>query len=208
MTEKQGRQIIDVPLAHYAALYEKSDVKDISARTGLVFNAEAGTFSMKFMGTLVTVAHPVFEAEGLLSPYEEILIIRYLLEGRFHPYSGTMYSYAEMPWGQVYTTQFNGRVIGRIAREFGKDKELLKAAVEGTPGLEFVREEGADAAYRFEFLDGLYLSILVWEGDDEFPASAGALFSDNFKQAFTAEDMAVAFDIALFRLKRTLKGGG
>ena len=200
----KGKQIVDAPRAHYTGLYEKSDALEISARTGLTWDAEGACFSMTLMGTALKIGHPVFRADGLRGPYEEILVMRYLLEGRYVPASGAMLAYSEMPWGSVYNSQFNGRVIGRIARMFGGDPSLLKTAIEGTPGLDFRVESGADAAYRFEFLNGFFMSVLVWAGDDEFPASAQALFSDNFKHAFTAEDMAVAFDIAVSRLKQTL----
>lgn len=45
------------------------------------------------------------------------------------------------------------------------------------------------------------IRLSIWEGDNEFPASAQILFSDNFSAAFTAEDIAVAGDITLNALK-------
>ena len=197
-------QMTGAPMAHYAALYAGSDAREISARTGLRYDAEAGRFSLTLMGTRYYISHPVFEAPGL-EPYEGILAIRYLLEGKHAPASGKMLSYEEMPWGPVYQAQFKGRLLGRIAREFGSDPSRLGLAVGAAPGLLHEDIGGADAAYRFEFLDGFFISVLVWEGDDEFPAAAQMLFSDNFKYAFTAEDMAVVGDVAVSRLKRSLK---
>ena len=197
-------QIVDVPLGHYKALYEQSDAKEIEARTGLRFDREAGRFELVLVGKQYYVNHPVFETGVEAETYEGILLLRYLLEGKFAPASGRMLAFDEMPWGHVYATQFQGRVIGRFARAFGRDPMLLSAAVEGIPGLRFERIGGADSAYRFEFLNGLYLDVLVWMADDEFPASAQMLFSDNFKYAFTAEDMAVVGDVAVSRLKRAL----
>jgi hypothetical protein len=68
------------------------------------------------------------------------------------------------------------------------------------PGLKFEKLDKSDAGYRFEFMSGLYMSFLLWEGDDEFPASAQILFDDNFPHAFTAEDIAVVGDVAISRL--------
>ena len=45
------------------------------------------------------------------------------------------------------------------------------------------------------------MSIIIWEGDDEFPSKAQILFDDNFPSAFSAEDIAVAGDICISRLK-------
>ena len=43
--------------------------------------------------------------------------------------------------------------------------------------------------------------FLLWLGDDEFPPNAQILFSDNFRYAFTAEDLANIGDILLNRMK-------
>ena len=195
-------------MAHYRGLYGRSDAAEIAARTGLVYDEAAGGFKVSVVGNSYYVNHPDFKTQEPLSPYEEILLLRYLLEGRYVPASGGMLAYEEMPWGAVYLTQFRGRVIGRIAREFGRDPSRLGAVLAGTPGLKFEEVGGADAAYRFEFMNGLYISILVWAGDDEFKASAQMLFSDNFKYAFTAEDMAVVGDVVMGRFKNTSKALG
>jgi len=207
-----GRQIVDAPLAHYTALYEKSDALEISARTGLEYDAAEGRFAVALVGKQYYVYHPrfrVIEISGaerdtgqaaVGSTYEGILILRYLLEGKYVPASGKMLSYEELPWGAVYTTQFKGRVIGRLARMYGKDPAGFKAAAEKAAGLSPKPSGGADAAYRFEFLNGLFISVLIWEGDEEFPPSAQMLFSDNIKYALNAEDIAVAGDILISRL--------
>ena len=51
-------------------------------------------------------------------------------------------------------------------------------------------------------MPGLSIQFLLWLGDDEFPPNAQILFSDNFRYAFTAEDLANAGDIVLNRMKK------
>jgi hypothetical protein len=46
------------------------------------------------------------------------------------------------------------------------------------------------------------MKILVWEGDDEFPSSAKMLYDETVVFSFSAEDVAVAGDILIARLKR------
>jgi hypothetical protein len=50
-------------------------------------------------------------------------------------------------------------------------------------------------------MNGLFISLLIWAGDDEFPPSAQILFDDNFVFAFTAEDLAVVGEVTISRLK-------
>jgi hypothetical protein len=77
--------------------------------------------------------------------------------------------------------------------------------MEGTPGLAAVPEEKCDVGYRFVFMNGLSMKILIWEGDDEFPASAQMLFDETVVFGYTAEDVAVAGDILISRLKALRK---
>jgi hypothetical protein len=49
------------------------------------------------------------------------------------------------------------------------------------------------------------MKILIWEGDDEFPASAQMLFDETVVFGYTAEDVAVAGDILISRLKALRK---
>ena len=59
----------------------------------------------------------------------------------------------------------------------------------------------ADAAFDIEVVDGYTVRLQLWAGDEEFPPSAQILFTDNFPNAFTAEDMAVVGDIVLDEMK-------
>ena len=117
-----------------------------------------------------------------------------------------MYSYPEMPWGPVYEVQFRGRCISRMAGTYGHNIKGFKEGMEKI-GAKEAREasgrfaSGADCAYDIPFLPKLTIRALIWEADEEFPASAQILFSDNFPLAFTAEDMAVIGDIFLNAMK-------
>ena len=61
-----------------------------------------------------------------------------------------------------------------------------------------------DASYQIEVLPGYEVRLIVWEGDDEFPPNAQILFSDNFPQAFSAEDRTVTGDLVITEFKRRM----
>ena len=86
----------------------------------------------------------------------------------------------------------------RLAGSYGRSPEKFAEAcrsVGGTPA------EGGDTAFDIPFLPALTVRFIMWEGDEEFPPSAQALFSENFSYAFTAEDMAVVGDIIINAMK-------
>jgi hypothetical protein len=205
------------PLRYYEAIYQKLDPGEIAQRCNLEFNAETSRFSLRVLGTEHGVPHPEFAlldqdgkeemdsgAAPAGDPYEKILFLRYLCEGKYFPEQGKRLSYNEIPWGSVYYRNFEGRCLKRCARVFGKDIKKFAETIENNPNLRAEALNIGDASYRLEFINGLYISIILWGADDEFPPSAQLLFDDNLIFAFTAEDLVVASEVLTDRLKRLM----
>ena len=194
----------EVPLAHYKACFAQAAPEEIAVRTGTVYEPETGEFSLQMMGKRVCVSWPEGnvsfpDSDRTISGYASILLLRYLLEGRCTEGSGRFLAYPEMPWGEVYYTQFRGRCIQRIAFGFGHDPERFSRACAALGGMPVPM---ADRAFEIPFLEALRVRLLLWEGDEEFQPSAQILFSDNFPLSFSAEDIAVVGDVLISEMKR------
>ena len=103
----------------------------------------------------------------------------------------------------MYFKQFQGRCLFRLAFGFGNRLQVFREIMErvGAKPLKV-----GNAGFELEFLKGLQVQLILWEGDDEFPPSAQILFSDNFPVAFTqGEDMAVVGDVVNDMLKALSK---
>ena len=191
----------ELPLEHYLARFRQADPREMSLRCNLPYDEGSHTFSMELMGDTYAVTHPDFTVIGSrpLANNERILFLRYLLDGRFVPAGGTYQTYREMPWGEVYLQQFTGRCIQRLAFSYGSKPELLREVARRLPTAPLSR---GDVGFTLTLMPGLTMQLTLWVGDDEFPPNAQILFSDNFRYAFTAEDMAVVGDIVLNRMKQ------
>jgi hypothetical protein len=203
------------PLRYYQAIYRELDPDEIARRCGLEFNRETSRLRLRVLGTEHTVPHPEFALldsngkeetgpAGEAAGYEKILFLRYLCEGKYFPSQGKRLSYNEIPWGSVYYRNFEGRCLKRCARVFGNDIQKFVRMVENNPNLRAEALNIGDASYRLEFINGLYISIILWGADDEFQPSAQLLFDDNFVFAFTAEDIAVAAEVLADRLRKLI----
>ena len=196
------------PIRIYQVKFREMDPLQMAKRSGCDYRD--GAFEIQLMNRRVKLSFPEMETS-----YEDgtktadnvrILLARYVMEGVQAESSGKMYSYPEMPWGPVYEVQFRGRCISRMAGTYGHNIKGFQEGMEKI-GAKEAREEsgrfasGADCAYDIPFLPKLTIRALIWEADEEFPASAQILFSDNFTLAFTAEDMAVIGDIFLNAMK-------
>jgi hypothetical protein len=143
-------------------------------------------------------------------PKEKILLMRFLCEGHYVPAAGKRFAYQELPWGQTYTVQFNGRCTLRAARTFSGDLAAFDNIFHAPWRVEPVYGRALDSSvsdktgWRFEFVSGVYMSLLLWAGDEEFAGTAQFLFDDNWPSAFTAEDTANAGECAITRLKNLL----
>ena len=110
----------------------------------------------------------------------KIFIIRYLAERFVAPFSGKFLTYHDVPWGEVYFRQFQGRCLMRFAFSYGNKLEHFQKVMEHL-GAEKSTE--GDCSYKLEFMNNLFIKFILWEGDDEFPPSSQILFSDNFAKA-------------------------
>ena len=192
--------IEELPLEYYLEKYKAGDPAEMAARCGLVYDEATGTITMELLGKFYAVTHPDFTIVGpaTLTNKERILFLRYLLDGSHTAPAGAYMTYREFPWGEVYLQQFDGRCIKRFAFSYGFKPDLLRKVMEAMGAKKLER---SDVGYEVTLMQDLTIQFLLWLGDDEFPPNAQILFSDNFRYAFTAEDMANIGDIVIGRMK-------
>ena len=188
----------ELPLEYYLAKFREGDPQEMADRCALPFDGKR--FTIHLLGDTFTVSHPDYDIQGDREPTnpERILFLRYLLDGKFTPPTGVFRTYREFPWGEVYLQQFTGRCIKRFAFSYNAKPDLLARIMARLPAHPV---KMGDAGYELELMEGLSVQFILWLGDDEFPPNAQILFSENFKDAFTAEDMANIGDIVLNRMK-------
>lgn len=201
-----------LPWEHYLSQYQESDPKEIAARLGISYDEEQKYFTLKFLGTVYQISWPDFqvshEADDMgfypleTMTYARTLTIRFLLNGAEASGTGKFKTCREMPWGEVYLRQFDGRCIKRLAFSYGNRIKDFQAIMEH---MHCVPVKHGDIAYQLEIFPDYLVQMILWEGDDEFPPSSQILFSDNFPISFQAEDMAVMGDVIIGSLKSFAK---
>ena len=127
------------------------------------------------------IASETADGLALSSLPAQMLLIRFLLEGRASVGTGAFLPYREMPWGEVYIKPFTGRCLTRAAFAFGTRLAAFDAAMERSPAM---RIKGGDSAWQVEVMPGYEVRLIVWEGDDEFPPNARSCFPTTFRRRF------------------------
>ena len=135
-----------MPWEHYLELYAKADPKEIASRLSIPYDEEAKEFTLTFLGSEYKITYPDFQVKHVADEkkcypledmiYAKILTIRFLLNGSASVGTGRFKTYREMPWGEVYLRQFDGRCIKRLAFTYGNrldDFRLVMDHMKCTP---------------------------------------------------------------------------
>ncbi len=194
----------EVPFSHYEAQFRTLEPREAMQRTGTTWDGKE--FYVNLLGREFAISHPDYAIRaldgGAIPPLPtQTFLLRYLLESKCAPWLGTWKTFREMPWGEMYIKPYTGRVITRAAFTFGTRIAAFRAACEkmGATALPH-----GDAGFELTLIGDYRMQILVWEGDDEFPPNAQVIYSDNFADAFAAEDRVVAGDILISTIKANM----
>jgi hypothetical protein len=142
------------------------------------------------------VTHPEGDVSAGGAPAHvavSILLLHYLLRADGTPPAGAWSTFRELPDGLFYAASFAERAEAPLAQAFGAvsgggyELARLHAAAAAAAGLPL---DLADAAFSFQALPRLALAVLVWGGDEEFPAQASVVFDANAGHCLPAEDLA------------------
>ena len=207
--EKDNKERI--PFEHYLSEYQKLDPKEAAKRCGVEYDEERQQFHIRLMGYRYLVDFPEFavhkedeDEEGAFLLLDmvpaKIIVLRFLLSAQVVKSSGKYLTYREVPWGEVYFRQFEGRCLMRLKFGFGFKLDKFAEGMEKLPGVK--KLSLGDVSYEFEFINDLHVRFILWAGDEEFPPSSQILFEDNFPYAYQAEDLAVVGDISITTLKK------
>ncbi len=132
-----------------------------------------------------------------------ILTLHYLNNADGRQPTARLKHFREFRDGHFYEPAFNRRTKEILIQVFGKDPAPMIAAAEKLNGK--IVQTG-DAAVELPYFPCLPVSCIVWKGDEEFPPEATVLFDETADQFFSAEDMAVAGQMAVLELLKAARG--
>ncbi len=103
------------------------------------------------------------------------LILTYLYMADGTPPIDRWMGFRELPDGLFYAQAFQGYTGAALVRDLNGDVAAFKQASEKLQGVALAI---GDAGYVFQVLPRLKLAVVMWAGDDEFPAQAQVLFQE------------------------------
>jgi hypothetical protein len=176
--------------------WAEADPARCAARAGCGRSSAGVTVPFFGQPHLVTTPDGDVSAGGVLVHVAVgILLLHYLLRADGTPPGGEWRAFRDLPDGMFYAASFSQRAEAPLAEAFGAPSSggsadglgrfRNAAAAAGGRALEL-----GDAAFAFQALPRLALAVLVWAGDEEFPAQVSVVFDAAAGCYLPAEDLA------------------
>ncbi len=173
---------------------------------GVQFEASAGGagyFFVRFWDSIYTVSYPqgnvLDEASDVPPIGLRLIILHYLLTTIGAPHADRWAAFRDFPGGLGYNAAFEARVNRRLAGVFGQriaDFKQIGLALGGMP------LDVGDAAFTFDIFPRLRIAVVLYRGDDEFPASANLIFDAAADRCLPTEDLVVLGETVAGRLTK------
>jgi hypothetical protein len=174
----------------------------ILQRTGFESVAD-DQFRVPFLNRAYRISFPEFTFEDEADSQEEvpiqeqILILHYMLSPAPSPSTDNWISYREIPGASFYYSTFVKRAIDPLKKVFGQNiDDFIRAA--DTIGDKAI--DTGDAGYEFRLFPNIPVRLILWAGDEEFPAEANVVFDENIGSMLSPEDIAWLAGMLVYRL--------
>jgi hypothetical protein len=129
-----------------------------------------------------------------------ILTYSYISDGT--PPIDRWMGFRELPNGLFYAQAFQGYTGDELVRDLNGDVAAFRQASEK------LRSEAlaiGDAGYAFQVLPHLKIAVVMWSGDDEFPAQAQVLFQETASHYLMTEGLAIVGSLLVGQIVKAAK---
>jgi len=136
------------------------------------------------------------------SSFIQSLILTYLSTADGTPPIDRWVGFRELPNGLFYAQAFQGYTGAELMHNLDGDVTAFKQASEKLQGAALTI---GDAGYAFQVLPHLKLAVVMWAGDDEFPAQAQVLFQESAPHYLVTEGLAIVGSLLIGQITKAAK---
>jgi len=192
----------DVTLEVARKEFSNLDLKTMAFRAGAKIADNQEEVIVPFLNEEYRVRFPsgeVYHESKEVSLDYQILILHYLSSAEGVPLKHQWISFKELPCGQIYINPFYNRAVRPLVKFFGdRSDALIKAGL----ALGGEKMELGDASIQIPVFPMVKVAYVIWEGDEEFPASGNVLFDASAPNYLPTEDYAVLGGMIVLELKK------
>ena len=133
---------------------------------------------------------------------DKLLILHYLRRATGSSITDKIITFKELPEGASYFPNFSQRAIKPLVDNFSREPHrLLDVALK----LGGYKVNYGDVAVTINAFSRLAITLVLWQGDDEFAPRGSILFSNTISEYLSTEDITVLCETIAWRLVKALK---
>jgi hypothetical protein len=164
---------------------------------------EGSALNVPFLNHIYRLSYPGLEFKEALGDgrevplQEQVLILHYLESDLPAMRSCDWVAYREIPGATFYFGAFVKRAVDPLKKAFGQNLEGFRRAAERLKGTPL---EVGDAGFEFIVFPKVPIRLVLYTGDEEFPAEANILFERGIERGLSPEDVAWMAGMLVYRL--------
>jgi len=208
-TDNQSIYNLDVAYRIACERLSAIDIEEQCHRSGSRYEpTENGAgISISFLNRQYQITLPdiTFSSVGIQNDIdlrEKILIMHYLINAKGTSATGKLITFRDLPGGTVYYPTFTKRTMQPIATHFGYKPDLLISAAGKLGGQKI---EMGDASVIINAFNRVPVTLILWQGDEEFTPQVNLLFDSCITDYLESEDITVMSEILTWKLVSLLR---
>ncbi|MFC2017482.1 DUF3786 domain-containing protein [Chloroflexota bacterium] len=159
--------------------------------------------NQSYLITLPDIEISLVDSEEEVPIRDKVLVLHYFTLAKGTPLANKLITFRELPGGNTYFPTFSQRTIKPILTHFDKEPHLLVEAAERLGGY---KADYGDVAVTINAFSRVPITIVLWQGDDEFTPQGGMMFDATISDYLPTEDITVLCETITWRLVRYLRG--
>ena len=200
-------------LAHRLACEQLAKIDDIEEqcrKCGAQHLASPQAIVLKYLNETYLITYPdarisLKDKNEEVPLLDRILLLHYFTQAKGTPLSNKLISFKELPEGAGYFPTFYKRAIKPLVTYFGDKPCRLIDVARLLGGHE---ADYGDVSVTVDALSRVPLTLVLWEGDAEFPPEGSIMFDRTISDYLPTEDIIFLCQSTALRLVKLLKSAG
>jgi len=160
--------------------------------------------NQSYQFTLPDIEVSLVDSEAEVPIKDKILILHYLILAKGIPIANKFIAFKELPEGANYFPTFSKRSIEPLIDHFGREPHRLIDAAGKLGGR---KVDYGDAAVTISAFSRVPVTLVLWQGDEEFPPRGNILFDATISDYLSTYDIIVLCETITWKLVKFLREG-
>jgi len=197
----------DLEPAYKLAREQLSEIEDIEqlclkSGAGYLVTGSQQEIAIEYLNQSYRVTMPNIEilltdSQEEVSIRDKVLILHYLLSAKGTPIANKLIAFKELPGGDSYSRTFSKRAIEPFVEHFGERPYLL---IDIAGELGGHRVAYGDVAVAVDAFSRVPITIVLWQGDEEYPPQGDILFDAAISDYLSTYDITVLCESITWKL--------